>query len=98
MLEVSKGLCPGPSSRAHSHPIPTSETEQNPSRIAQHVVTVPLSSLCPGCHGLRLDLCRNCWFLQRLLADGGGLEDVWPETGETPLLMAINYADVEVRT
>lgn len=40
--------------------------------------------------------CRDLLFLQRLLAEGAFLEEVWPETGETPLLMAINYRDVEV--
>jgi hypothetical protein len=39
---------------------------------------------------------RNFLFLQRLLADGAPLDEVWPKTGETPLLMAINYRDVEV--
>jgi hypothetical protein len=41
--------------------------------------------------------CRDLLFLQRLLAGGAYLEDVWPESGETPLLMAINYRDVEVK-
>jgi hypothetical protein len=41
-------------------------------------------------------LCRNLHFLERLLADGPSLEYVWPESGETPLLMAITWKDVEV--
>jgi hypothetical protein len=40
--------------------------------------------------------CRNLHFLERLLADGASLEGVWPQTGETPLLIAISWKDVEV--
>lgn len=38
--------------------------------------------------------------LQLLLARGGDvlLEEVWPDTGETALCMAVGYDDIEVRT
>jgi hypothetical protein len=40
--------------------------------------------------------CRNLRFLESLLAEGLPLEVVCPKTGETPLLMAINFRDLEV--
>ena len=42
------------------------------------------------------DATRNLRFLERLLADYAPVDEVWAETGETALLMAIGYGDVEV--
>lgn len=79
------------------------------SWVVQHAHTLHCTQdLCPSHAACRhgrmprlsagLNLCRSCCFLQRLLADGAdtSLEDMWPETEETPLLMAVTYMDVDV--
>jgi hypothetical protein len=40
--------------------------------------------------------CRNLLFLQSLLGNGVFIEDAWPDSGETPLLLAVRLRDVEV--